>query len=115
MATSADSSTAISQGSQATLAFQHCRALDANVDRRPAFERAELQSRIDASAGKAARLCDAFELWQIEMPFDDGGSSRQFFGVDLIGRAGRHGARIIVTHPRPVKEKTSLNLCFPRA
>jgi hypothetical protein len=49
------------------------------------------------------------------MPFDDGGSRRQFFSVDLIGRAGRHGARIIVTHPGPVKEKTSLNLCFPRA
>jgi hypothetical protein len=49
------------------------------------------------------------------MALENGGSRRQLLGVNLICRAGRHGARMIVTLPRPVKEKTSLNLCFPRA
>jgi hypothetical protein len=49
------------------------------------------------------------------MTLENSGACRQFFGVDLIGRAWRHGPRIIVTRLRPVKIKTSLNLCFPRA
>ena len=45
---------------------------------------------------------------------EDRGTCRQFFRVDLIRRAWRHGPRIIVTASPPVKAVSSLNLCFPR-
>src|SRR6185436_11975381 len=101
-------------GLEATLTAQHHRSRDTRINGGPALEQAETKLTVRPRAFECAGVDQPRKLREHDVALDRRRSPCQFQRVDEVGRGWRHGARIIVTTPSPVKADPSLNPCFSR-